>query len=250
MARVARSQLTLASYLAMIVIAAAASVTAASTTQVGASPDVPGVVTRVMTVEPSGAPVSARITDGIGGFELSVATDAPVELLGYEKEPYILFQGGVVYENQRSPSAFINNQGVGPIPPLDGAKKPPVWRSVGAGTSWRYHDHRTHWGTKPSTRMVNQPTTAYHLKSWVVRARVAGVLVAVNGSIDFEPSLSRPGTASGAIDPPLTATPTSGGGSGAPMYLALVVGQVALIVVILIGVRSSRRRRRVLRDPE
>ena len=47
--------------------------------------------------------------DGIGGVEVAVATTRPVEILGYEREPYRLFSGGG-FENRSSPSTYVNSQ--------------------------------------------------------------------------------------------------------------------------------------------
>ena len=143
------------SVVALVGVLLTASAAWAAGADPGASPDVPGVVSAVTELTPADAPLAARVVDGIGGVEVAVATTQPVEILGYEREPYLLFFGGEVFENRRSPSTYVNSQDPARgIPPLDELRGPPDWVPVGSGTSWRWHDHRTHYGTRPSARML------------------------------------------------------------------------------------------------
>jgi hypothetical protein len=216
-----------------------ASATAAGA-EPGASPDVPGVVSAVTGVTPAGAPLSARVVDGIGGIELAVGTPRPLEVLGYKREPYLLFAGGVVYENRRSVSTYLNadNPARG-MPPLDQLRGAPDWVPVGTGSSWRFHDHRIHFGTRPSARMLADPSTGFRIKRWRILARMDGRRVEIAGSLDYRPSAS--GSAAAVASP---ASPASGGGGLGPAgYALLVAGQIVLVAGILLALRAHRRRR-------
>jgi hypothetical protein len=222
----------------LLLAAASATATAA---EPGASPDVPGVVSAVTGVSPPGAPLSARVTDGAGGVEVTVQTPQPVEILGYQREPYLLFEGGVVYENRRSPSTYVNAAGpTRAIPALDQLRGPPEWAPVGSGPSWRWHDHRTHFGTRPSARMLAEPSAGFRIKRWRLLARADGRRVEIAGSLDYRPAA---GASAAALSSSPSPPASTAGGLGPAGYGLLVAGQVVLVAGILLALRARRRRR-------
>ena len=212
----------------------------ATAAEPGASPDVPGVVSAVTGVTPPDAPLSARVVNGIGGVELAVETPLPVEVLGYKREPYLLFAGGVVHENRRSLSSYLNSDDpTRGVPPLDQLRGPPDWVPVGSGASWRWHDHRTHFGTRPSARMLADPSAGFRIKRWRLLARVDGRPVEIAGSLDYRPAAGAAAVPSSSSSPPSSA----GGGLAPAGYALIVAGQIVLVVGILLALRAHRRRR-------
>ena len=87
----------------------------------------------------------------IGGdsfLELTAAPGVDVVVLGYQQEPYLHFRAdGVVEENERSPTAYLNadRYGGGEVPAGADPTLPPNWRQVGSGGRYAWHDHRAHW---------------------------------------------------------------------------------------------------------
>ena len=70
-----------------------------------------------------------------------------VMVMGYQDEPYLRFRAdGVVLENQRSPTTYLNQSRYGTTAP-SGADPalPPDWLPVGQNGRYAWHDHRAHW---------------------------------------------------------------------------------------------------------
>lgn len=75
-------------------------------------------------------------------------TGEEVVVLGYEAEPYLRFTPGQgVFENVRSPAAWLNQDRFGqtPVPPEADPNASPQWQRVAAGVRYGWHDHRVHW---------------------------------------------------------------------------------------------------------
>ena len=72
---------------------------------------------------------------------------APVEVLGYDGEPYLSVRPDGVYENVHSPAVYLNATlaGTATLPPEADATLPPSWRKVSSSPVARWHDARTHW---------------------------------------------------------------------------------------------------------
>lgn len=122
---------------------------------VGAGPaaaDPPGPTdyrSTVVGLEPDpGGAVVARLIGGDSFFELTVAPGTAVMVLGYQGEPFVRFNGdGTVERNERSPSRWLNDDRFGnrTVPADASADAEPDWRSVAAGGTYAWHDHRAHW---------------------------------------------------------------------------------------------------------
>jgi hypothetical protein len=85
-----------------------------------------------------------------GGDELlEVANDSEVEVLvyGYDGEPYLRVGPDGVFENRRSPAAYLNQDqyGVVEVPPEADPSASPEWEQVSGGSSHAWHDHRIHY---------------------------------------------------------------------------------------------------------
>ncbi len=101
------------------------------TTLVGISPPQPGL--------------RVRVVEGGSRIQLT-ATAAEVTVLGYEGEPYLRIGPTGVYENTRSPAAYLNCSRNGcPVPARADPLARPVWDRISGGPTARWHDHRIHW---------------------------------------------------------------------------------------------------------
>ncbi|MGZ4770070.1 MAG: hypothetical protein ACXVLX_15490 [Ilumatobacteraceae bacterium] len=94
---------------------------------------------------PSG--ITVRPVELGNRMELTRTTAKEVQILGYDKEPYLRLDSTGVFENINSPAHYLNLDRFArtPIPPTASAKAQPNWVKLGNGTSIRWHDHRTHW---------------------------------------------------------------------------------------------------------
>jgi len=99
---------------------------------------------------------------GDGHFELTAPAGHTVIVRGYEGEPYLRFDEGEVYENERSPTTYVNRDE--PPPASASADARPEWRRVATGRTHTWHDHRTHWmAAKPPAAVDRDPDTRHNI---------------------------------------------------------------------------------------
>ena len=113
-------------------------------------------------------------------------------IYGYQKEPYLRFDQDGVYENQRSPAAFLNDDRFGetPVPKNASPKADPVWELQKKGTTFSWHDHRIHWMSPILPPVVSENEDEHsHVFDWKIEADAGGRQLAVLGSLDYEPAL-------------------------------------------------------------
>ncbi len=104
--------------------------------------------TEIVSIEPPTGSVAFGVVGGDSLLEIAVTPPAEVVVLGYEGEPYLRIDAdGGVFENQRSPSAYLNDDryGIREIPPDASADADPMWGQVGEDGRHVWHDHRAHW---------------------------------------------------------------------------------------------------------
>ena len=104
--------------------------------------------TTVVSVTPPTEGIDVAVIGGDSFLELTAEPGVDVVVLGYQQEPYLHFRpDGVVEENERSPTAYLNadRYGGGEVPAGADATLPPNWRQVGSGGRYAWHDHRAHW---------------------------------------------------------------------------------------------------------
>ncbi|HYN33998.1 MAG TPA: hypothetical protein VES40_15345, partial [Ilumatobacteraceae bacterium] len=102
----------------------------------------------IVSVEPPTATIEPAIVGGDSFFELTVAPGTEVFVVGYQGEDTIWFlTDGTVWENQNSPSTYLNADrlGGGGIPDTATKDAEPDWRQVAADGNYSCHDHRAHW---------------------------------------------------------------------------------------------------------
>ncbi len=152
----------------------------------------------VVAVTPPTETIQAAIIGGDSFFELTVAPGTEVLVEGYQQEPYLRFRpDGVVEENQRAPTTYLNasRYGGGDVPAGADPSLPPDWQPVGAGGRYAWHDHRAHWmATDPPPGSA--PGTLIQTSD--IALTVAGTPVTVSVAVTWLPAPSKVPLAVGA----------------------------------------------------
>ena len=132
-----------------IIAAAGALLTALAPAGVaGADPAGPtDFETIVVSVTPPSEAIDVDVIGGDSFLQLTAAPGTEVIVEGYQQEPYLRFRpDGVVEENRRSPTTYLNASRYGgdDVPAGADATLPPDWQPVGSGGRYAWHDHRIH----------------------------------------------------------------------------------------------------------
>jgi hypothetical protein len=130
-------------------VAVAAVVVASPTTAMADSAGPTDYRSEVVAVDPPTPSIEVSIVGGDSFVVLRADPGVEVEVPGYQSEPYLRFAAdGAVFENRRSPTAYVNGSryGGGAIPDGATADAEPDWAEVAAPGSGEYawHDHRAH----------------------------------------------------------------------------------------------------------
>lgn len=117
-----------------------------------AAADAPGPTdyqSEVIDVSPAHDGIALQMIGGDSFLQLEVDQGVEVMVIGYRGEDYLWFAAdGTVYENERSPSVYLNEDRFGEDIPIDANADPdadPVWSEVATNGRYSWHDHRTHW---------------------------------------------------------------------------------------------------------
>jgi len=124
-------------------------------------------------------------------LELRNDSGAEVVVLGYEGEPYLRFTDDGVFENRRSPAAYLNadRDASDAVPDEADADAAPRWRRVAGGQTYRWHDHRIHWmSPQPPAAIRRDLGRAHVVGRWQVAHRVDGRPATLEGTLRWEPS--------------------------------------------------------------
>jgi hypothetical protein len=162
----------------------------------------PGVYSQVTAIRPYQPNLLVVVIGGDDRLRLTDRDGSEVVVLGYQGEPYLRWQGGVVYVNERSPATYLNEDryGVVPLPAEADPKAAPRWKRVAAGQTYAWHDHRIHWMSKQVPQVVQKdPHSAQHIFDWTVPMRVNGDPVSIRGSLDYAPPAGVDGGGSGLL---------------------------------------------------
>jgi hypothetical protein len=127
-------------------------------------------------LDPGDQRLDWSVLGGDALLSLHNRTGQTVVVQGYEGEPYLRFvPGDGVYENQRSPATFLNQDryaGV-ELPARADATAEPDWRRVAGGDRHEWHDHRTHWmSPERPPAVVAAPDERQLVLSWTVPVTV------------------------------------------------------------------------------
>jgi hypothetical protein len=153
--------------------------------------------TTLRSISPHVAGVDVRVVDLGNKLELTNRTAIDVVVLGYAGEPYLRIGPRGVYENLRSPAAYLNRTRAGTtdVPGIASsarASTPPRWHQVGSGHTATWHDHRVHWMGTSLPAVVQRDPGAFHRVTarWIVALRYGGRPVSVTGYLDWVPGPS------------------------------------------------------------
>ena len=149
-----------------------------------------GYRSEVTSVSPPGA-VDAVVLDADDRLQLRVDGDRVVVIQGYEGEPYLRVAPDGVFENVRSPAAYLNDDRYGKVelPESADPEAPPEWERVApGGRAFDWHDHRIHWMAEAYPPVVaRDPSIPHHVFDWKVPGTVDGAPLTVAGTLDYEP---------------------------------------------------------------
>jgi hypothetical protein len=149
--------------------------------------------------------IDMAVVGGDRFLTLSNETGKVVLVKGYDDEPYLRFLAdGVVQENRRSPSKYVNDDrfGLTPVPATADSDATPAWRTVSQNGTYRWFDHRTHSMDKGIPPQVKDPAQRTKIFDWNVPMEVGGAPVVALGTLEWIPeseSSSGDGMSTGAI---------------------------------------------------
>ncbi|MET0911159.1 MAG: hypothetical protein ABWZ99_16955 [Ilumatobacteraceae bacterium] len=152
----------------------------------------------VVSVTPPTATIDVEVIGGDSFVQLTVAPGTEVLIEGYQQEPYLRFRtDGVVEENQRAPTTYLNASrlGGGDVPAGADPALPPDWKQVATGGTFAWHDHRSHW-MNPDPPATATPGDV--IQSSSLAMTVDAVPVEVTFSVTWLPAPSRLPLAVGA----------------------------------------------------
>ena len=132
------------------------------------------VSSTVLGVEPSDAPIAAKVVGGDAFLELTVSAGHEVVVFDYDDppQPYLRFKAdGTIDENVNSKAHYQNRARYSADPP-ENLPTEPSWTRVGRGGTFAWHDHRVHFMAR--SRPQQTP--------WTVALTIDGAAASVNGT--------------------------------------------------------------------
>jgi hypothetical protein len=149
-----------------------------------------GYRSTVVRVTPSLSGFGVHVVDGDDQVELTNTGGREIVIHGYEGEPYLRFTREGVFENERSPAGYLNDDRFAnvTVPESADPKAEPAWKAVAAGVSYAWHDHRVHWMSPTYPPKVEAAKDVeHHIFDWEVPGTVDGEPLAIEGSLDYVP---------------------------------------------------------------
>lgn len=149
-----------------------------------------GFRSTVTAIVPASERIDARVLDYDDRIELVNETGQELVILGYEKEPYLVFRDGKVYRNAHSPATYLNAERFADVnlPAEADPKAPPRWEIVASSEAYDWHDHRIHWMSKElPPRIAANRDQAQKVYDWTIPATLGGEQLAIEGSLDYTP---------------------------------------------------------------
>jgi hypothetical protein len=140
----------------------------------------------VRGIDPASDAVRAKVVGGDSFLQITVDRGHTVTVLGYDGEPYLRIDtDGTVAENTRSPAVVLNEARYGRVATDDtsDATAAPVWRTVGHGGTYAWHDHRIHWMSSVADPPQLAGASAGKVFDWTVPVLVDGAAATVRGDL-------------------------------------------------------------------
>jgi hypothetical protein len=149
---------------------------------------------RVLGVAPPQPGLTVEVVDAGSRLQLTNTGPNDVTVLGYAGEPYLRVGPRGVFENTRSPAAYLNKDLLGKtkVPAVADPKAAPVWRRIGGGPVAAWHDHRAHWMGETAPPQVAAAPGQVHVINprWTVALRAGDRPVRVTGDLRWVPGPS------------------------------------------------------------
>lgn len=103
--------------------------------------------TYVVEIAPAVTGFAVRVIGGDAFIQLVAEPDVKVEVVGYGGEPYLVFENGLVMENDLAPTKYVNEDryAIAEVPEEASVSASPVWVEVSSDGTYSWHDHRAHW---------------------------------------------------------------------------------------------------------
>ncbi|HEY7255945.1 MAG TPA: hypothetical protein VH476_04610 [Solirubrobacterales bacterium] len=150
----------------------------------GGNPNYRSVIDRVTPHVPG---VHLEVLSYDSYFELQVQDGHEVVIYGYEEEPYArVLNDGTVQVNERSPAYYLNNTlypTTDEVPPSANAKAAPVWKTVGHGGTFIWHDHRMHYASPAVPKQVTDKSRKTKVFDYEIPLRIDGRRGAIDGTL-------------------------------------------------------------------
>jgi hypothetical protein len=150
--------------------------------------------TRLLDVSPDVEGVHVAVIDLGARLEVRNDTDTEVLVRGYDGEPYLRVGPEGVFENQHSPTWWVNRDRYGavdPEPPDVDADAPPEWVRAGSGSTARFHWHLAHWMSPNRPPIVSdEPDRVHELSEWELRLEHDGESIVARGDLRWVPGPS------------------------------------------------------------
>lgn len=153
------------------------------------APDGSNYRSEVTGISPAQPGLTVRVVEGGARLELVNRTGRPIEVLGYDGEPYLEVRPDGVYENRNSPATYLNQTLAGGTPPPGADPRlPPRWQRISTEPVIRWHDRRTYWlGSTPPAAAVAEPDRVHRVRDWTVPLRDGLDPIEVHGTLDWLP---------------------------------------------------------------
>jgi hypothetical protein len=144
----------------------------------------PNAFTIIDAIEPALPGVTVEVRVGVTDQLLVVnTTDAPVEVLDGDGEPFLRIGPTVVEADYGSADWYQTNSPLG-LAETPAPGKRPDWRVVARGSSWGWFDHRLHDGRYVPPK---DPRRNARVAEWTIPLRHDGSDVAVRGHLEYRP---------------------------------------------------------------
>ena len=156
----------------------------------GDAPDSTAYRTTVTGITPAVTGLRVRAVEAGARLELTNDTGRTIEILGYAGEPYLEVRPDGTYQNDNSPSAYVNQTLAGdtPVPATADPTAPPQWRRVSTEPTVRWHDRRALWtGDDLPPQAQAEPDRSHRLRTWSVPLREQARTFEIRGTLDYLP---------------------------------------------------------------
>jgi hypothetical protein len=223
-ATVARRTIPILLGVALLALAAPATLGATSTTEStpffdqGSNSNYRSYITRV---SPSAPGLSVQVLEFADRLQLVNHTGKTVTVYGYQNDPYArVLANGTAERNVRSPATYLNESFYGNIavPPIANPSATPKWEVLDRTGQFEWHDHRIHWPSPLLPPQVKDQSKRTLIFDWSVPIEVGTVRGDIYGRLFWVPE-----------------------NSSAPV--AVIVLGIAIVLAGLLFVLFVRRRR-------